>query len=85
MSVKLLVEHHLEFLSLKGGCIGSSESTFVKMQHRWKSHVTAQLFNGFVGKTSDMMPKSRETLSSGFRFGTSKTKTSLLNYRDYLD
>ena len=26
-SVKLLTEHHLEFLSLKGGCTGSSEST----------------------------------------------------------
>ena len=30
MIVKLLTEHHLEFLSLKGGCIGSSESTHVK-------------------------------------------------------
>ena len=28
MSVKLLTEHHLEFLSLKGGCTGSSESTY---------------------------------------------------------
>ena len=27
MSVKLLTEHHLEFLTLKGGCTGSSEST----------------------------------------------------------
>ena len=33
MSDKLLTEHQLEFLSLKGGCTGSSESTFVKMQH----------------------------------------------------
>ena len=31
MSVKLLTEHHLEFLSLKGGCTGSSESTLIKM------------------------------------------------------
>ena len=30
MSVKLLTEHHLEFLSLKGGCKGSWESTLVK-------------------------------------------------------
>ena len=30
MSVKLLSEHHLEFLSLKGGCTGLSESTLVK-------------------------------------------------------
>ena len=27
MSVKLLTEHHLEVLGLKGGCTGSSEST----------------------------------------------------------
>ena len=27
MIVKLLNEHHLEFLSLKGSCRGSSEST----------------------------------------------------------
>ena len=39
MSVKLLTEHHLEFLSLKRGCTGSSESTLVKMPHCWKSHV----------------------------------------------
>ena len=38
MSVKLLTEHNLEFLSLKGGCTGSSESTLVKMPHCWKSH-----------------------------------------------
>ena len=31
MIVKLLTEHHLEFLSLKGGCRGSSESTLVKL------------------------------------------------------
>ena len=43
MSVKLLTEHHLEFLSLKGGYTGSSESTFVKMPHCWKSRVTAQI------------------------------------------
>ena len=38
MSVKLLTEHHLEFLSLKVGCTGSPESTHVKMPNRWKSH-----------------------------------------------
>ena len=41
---KLLIEHHLGFLSLKGGCVGSSESTLVKMPHFWKSHVAAHLF-----------------------------------------
>ena len=41
MSVKLVTEHHLEFLTLKGGCTCASESTLVKMPHCWKSHVTA--------------------------------------------
>ena len=40
MIVKLLTEHYLEFLSLKGGCRGSSQSTYVKMPHCWKSHAT---------------------------------------------
>ena len=43
MSVKLLNEHHLEFLSLKRGCTGLSESTLVEMSNCWKSHVAAQL------------------------------------------
>ena len=43
MSVKLLTDHHLEFLSLKGGCTGASESTLVKMLHCWKSHDTAHM------------------------------------------
>ena len=44
--VKLLTEHHLEFLSLKGGCSGLSESTLVKMPYCWKSHALAHiLFN----------------------------------------
>ena len=38
MIVKLLAEHNLEFLSFKGGCRGSSESTLVKVSNRWKSH-----------------------------------------------
>ena len=45
MSVKLLTEHHLEFISLKGGCSGSLESTLVKIPHCWKSHVAAQLYS----------------------------------------
>ena len=43
MIVKLLTEHHLEFLSLKGDCRGSSESTHVKMPHYWKSHALAHI------------------------------------------
>ena len=43
MIVKLLTEQHLEFLSLTGGCRGSSEATLVKMPHCWKSHVGANI------------------------------------------
>ena len=61
MSVKLLTEHHLEFLSLKGGCTGSSESTHVKMPHCWKSRVTAQIhlhvfYLDFPGDVSLLQP-----------------------------
>ena len=43
MSIKLLNEHYLECLSLKGGCIGLSESIHVKMPRCLKSHVTGQI------------------------------------------
>ena len=45
MIVKLLTEHHLEFLSYKGGCTDSSESIFVEMSNCWKSHFTAHMGN----------------------------------------
>ena len=57
--VKLLTEHHLEFLSLKGGCRGSSESTFVKMPHCWKSHVTTH----FIGVVCRQMIYKYQTLT----------------------
>ena len=44
MIVKLLAEHHLEFLSFKGGCRGSSESIHVKMSNCWKSHAAAHYY-----------------------------------------
>ena len=50
LSVKLLTEHHLRFLSLIGGCTGSSESTLVKMPHCWKSHVMAHLCEDEIEK-----------------------------------
>ena len=43
MIVKLLTEYHLEFLSLKGGCRRSSESTLVKKSNCWISHAAAHL------------------------------------------
>ena len=39
----LLFETHLEFLRLREGCIGSSESIHVNMPHCWKTHVTTQM------------------------------------------
>ena len=33
MTAELMTEHHLEFLSLKGGRTGSSDSNHVKMLH----------------------------------------------------
>ena len=43
MTVELLTEHYFEFLILKEGYTGSSESRLVIMPHCWKSQVTAQL------------------------------------------
>ena len=59
MSVKLLTEHHLEFLSLEEGCTGSSVSTHVKMPHCWKSRFTAHLLvlschDSFMDKLSSI-------------------------------
>ena len=45
MIVKLLAELHFEFVSLKGGCRGPSETTLVKMSNCWKAH--AQLVSFF--------------------------------------
>ena len=43
MIVKLLTEHHLEFLSLEVDCTGSSESTLVKMSNCWKSRAATHI------------------------------------------
>ena len=43
MIVKLLTEHHLEFLILKECCRGSFEPTLVKMSNCCKSHAVAHL------------------------------------------
>ena len=79
MNVKLLTEHHLEFICLKGGCTGSSESTHVKRHivgnhmsrliYLLKSFMIMQLHfclaQNFVVTTSNCA-SSRESLSSGF-------------------
>ena len=73
MIVKLLTEQHLEFLSLKRGCTGSSESTLVKC------HIVGELiprtilchFNSFSRRKVNKYfftknwASTRENLSSG--------------------
>ena len=49
MSVKLLTDQHLEFLSLKEGCTG-----LLSLNLSWKSHVTAHIW-----------ALTRENMSSG--------------------
>ena len=39
-----MTKHHVEFLSLKGGCTSPYESTPVKMPHWWKSHVVPHIW-----------------------------------------
>ena len=43
INIKLLTEHHLEFLSFQGDCTGPSESILVQMPHCWKSHAAAHI------------------------------------------
>ena len=56
MIIKLLTEHFLEILSLKGGCRGSSESTHVKMPQCWKSQALAHfMIKNWLNWTYDNM------------------------------
>ena len=48
-----MTEHHLEFLSLKGGCTGSTESSLVKMPICSESRVTAQIMNSAISEHLD--------------------------------
>ena len=43
---------------LKRGCTGSSESTFVKMPHCWKSHVTAHIIQTEAHKVLNGSPET---------------------------
>ena len=53
MSVKLLTKHNLEFLSLKGGCTGLSESTLVKC-HIVGDHMSRLIYD-LIGFVADCM------------------------------
>ena len=68
MIVKLLTEHHLEFISLKGGYRGSSASTLVKMSNltnlcRGSYIIGLWLWNFETIRGSLMTPK-RQKLAS---------------------
>ena len=57
MIVKLLTEHHLEFLSLKEGCTDLLESTLVNMPLCLKSHATAKMNLSYdVASGSEITP-----------------------------
>ena len=55
MIVKLLTEHHLKFLSLKGDCRGSSETMLVKMSNCWQSHAAAHFICPIFALESDVV------------------------------
>ena len=62
MIVKLLTEHHLEFLSLKGGCRGSPESALVKMSNM---EISCQGSNVFQVKHQDgLLQRCKEIIRS---------------------
>ena len=57
MIVKLLTEHHLEFLSLKGGCRGSFKTALVQKSNCWKSHAAAHFIHLLADyQVSDALP-----------------------------
>ena len=56
MTLKLLTEHHLEFLSLRGGFTGSYESTLVKMSYFWKTHITAHMKKKYFTDSYTALP-----------------------------
>ena len=86
MIVKLLTEHHLEFLSFKGGCTGSSESTIVNLSNCWKSHAMAQ-FNFFFLISARKRPVLSEYLGEDGKYYCSycpKVCNKSSNLREHL-
>ena len=60
MTFKLLTEHHLEHLSFKAGCTGSSKSSLIKILHCSKSYVMAQFMITFFRFLSKKEKKIKE-------------------------
>ena len=66
MTLRLLPEHHLDFLNLKGGSTGLPGSTLVKMPHCWKSHAHMVILSSrilcFYSDTGENLPVNPVTL-----------------------
>ena len=62
MNAKLLTQHHLEFVSLKGGCTGLSESVHVKMPHCWKRRVAAHIYSNTVSHAMSIALQTENSL-----------------------
>ena len=71
MIVKLLTEHHLDFLSLKGGCRGSSES------HMSKCHIVGISCHGSYGRLNIPRISCMSTLRRPCKYHMHHTKRIL--------
>ena len=70
-----MTEQHFEYLNLKGGCTGSSESTLVKMPHCWKSYVAAHFISGY-SRVGDGQYAEREQRNAAENHATSERERS---------
>ena len=75
---KLLTEYHLELLSLKGGCRGSSVSTHVKMPHCWKSHAYVHIIGEYLQCESNHYAKfkNKGMKTVGVAYHTNQTPST---------
>ena len=82
MQVMLLTEHHLECLSLKGGCAGSSDSTLVKLTYCWKSCVAAHIKILMVSNRNfhSRVPAPFKIVSRIILFPYTQSNDNLLNF-----
>ena len=80
MNIKLLTEHHLKFLSLKGGCTGSSEFIHIKMPHCWKSHAAVQMVYDLNRKITSLMNWRAEAYQHGDLGSQVGVNESIISY-----
>ena len=64
MNIKLQTEQNLEFLSLKGGCTGSSESTHVKIPHSYLSRMRESFVQNAHGDLSSRVHRLQYLFAS---------------------